>query len=515
MTRIAFAPGRSRPVPAVVLLSLAAACAPGAVASAQQSPGVVGTLPAAEVVLDSITGTRPLSRAHWGVIVLDAATGSTLLERNADQLFIPASNMKLVTAAAAMDRLGPDYRFATTLEADLRADGTADSLVVLGGGDPTLRTPFHDPPLAPLDSLADSLAAAGLRRVDGPLIVDQRLFDSTLVHPAWETFDLDWYYAAPIAPFAITAGAVELVVTPAPPGKDARVHLPWVQGIVGVDARVRTTAGGNRWNDALRRIPPDSLVLRGSIGVGAGPDTSWVAQVDPGLVAGRALRAALERAGIAVVGPVRVRNGAGSPGAAAGRVAGAADRGAAGPGSVRVVWRSPPLEEIIPVVLERSDNWIAEQLVKTLGADASGTGSWSSGSEALERFLLERVGADPGSSYIRDGSGLTAQNLLTPRALAQLLRFVREQPWADAFRRAMVQPGEREGTLEERLTSVEDRLWAKTGTIRHVNALSGFALPVDGRELIFSILTNGSGRPSSEVRSAIDRIVRILIEHGS
>jgi D-alanyl-D-alanine carboxypeptidase/D-alanyl-D-alanine-endopeptidase (penicillin-binding protein 4) len=489
------------------------AAAPLAVAAGAsgQAPAGVAAGPALQQVVDSVMSTPPLDRVHWGIAVVDARTGEPLLRRNANRLFIPASNMKLVTAAAAMERLGPDHRFTTTLVAWMTPDGVADSLVVTGSGDPTLRKPFHDPPLAPLDSLADSLAAAGVRRVAGPLVVDQRRFEARTVHPAWEVFDLDWYYAAPVAPFAVTAAAHEVVITPGAVGSPARIELPFARDLVEVDARVRTVRGGRPWNDELRRGPLDSLVLRGTIGAAAGPDTSWIAQTDPGRTAGTALAHALEAVGIPATGPVRVRYRLLDPVAPT--------RDGDGPAEereeVRIAWRSPPLEQVIPLILERSDNWISEQLLKALGAEGSGIGSWDTGSDVLERYLTGTVGVDPGEVYLRDGSGLTAQNLITPDALAALLVHVREQPWAATFRAAMVQPGEDEGTLEDRLPALRERVWAKTGTIRHVNALSGFVLTADGRELVFSILSNGSGRPSSDVRRAIDRIVHALIEHGS
>lgn len=493
------------------LFLAAMAGVPVAGLAGQETTAVPTLTPDLQAVVDGVVDTPPLDRVHWGIAVLDARTGRPLLRRDARRLFIPASNMKLVTAAAAMELLGPDHRFTTTVVAWVDPDGTADSLVVAGSGDPSLGKPFHDPPLAPLDSLADSLAAAGLRAVAGPVVIDQSRFDSVLVHPAWETFDLDWYYAAPVAPFAITEAAHEVVITPGAAGAPARVELPFAAGLVRLDARVRTVPGGQPWDDALRRLPPDSLVLRGGIGAAAGPDTSWIAQTDPGRTAGTALADALEAAGIPVAGPVGVHYRALSPI----RPSGDGDRPAQPRHEIRVTWRSPPLEEIIPLVLERSDNWIAEQLLKALGAENAGIGSWDTGSHVLERYLTERVGIEPGAAYVRDGSGLTAQNLLAPDALTALLLHVGQQPWAATFRAAMVQPGEEEGTLEDRLPRLREQVWAKTGTIRHVNALSGFVRTADGRELVFSILSNASGRPSAEVRRAIDRIVQALIEHGS
>ena len=512
-----------RAAPIAWLIVSALACAPAGRGLAAQDQAAVpvrtataDTVGPVGAVLDSILRTPPLSRAHWGVAVHDLATGRPLLRHNADRLFSAASTMKLVTAAAALDRLGPGFRFRTVVRTRVDGRGHADSLVVRGSGDPTLGQPFHADPLAPMDSLADSLFAAGLRHVAGPLVVDQTLFDSVLIHPAWENFDLDWYYAAPVAPLAVMGAAVEVIVTPGAVGEPAAVAVPHGAGLVRLDARIRTVAGRDDWDDVLQRVPGTDLFrLRGTIGAQAGPDTSWIAQTDPGRTAGRALRAAMERAGIEVRGPVVVRYAA-RPGPAAGAAPardGATDGD--GPSAIRVAWRSPPLDAILQVALEQSDNWITEQVLKTLAATLLGRGDWNSGTDLVEGYLTETVGVPPGAVYMRDGSGLTPQGLLTPGAVTALLLHAVDRPWGPAFRAALASPGEPESTLDDRLLAYPDRVQAKTGTLRHVNALSGYLVTRDGHERVFSILSNGSGRPSWDVQAALDRIVEAIIENGS
>lgn len=493
----------------LILLSLtaAAACAPtGREATTAPAPapapGDVGTAGLAALV-DSIAGTPPLHRARWGVEVVDG-DGAVLLRRDADRLFSAASNAKLATVAAALELLGPTFRWTTAVEARGLSGGVAEALVVRGSGDPTLSRSFHDDPLAALDSLAAELARGGVRRVSGPVVMDVSRFDSVLAHPAWEAFDLDWYYAAPVAPFAVMEGAYPVVMTPAAAGEPARVELLVPSGLVAMDARVMTVPGARRWNDDLRRVAgSDSVVFRGEIGVGAPADTSWIAQDEPARLAGRALVRALEMHGIDVAGPVVVTS---APDLAP---------GAAGPAGARATWRSPPLSDIVPLSLEESDNWVTEQLLKTLGAELDEVGSWSAGTRVVETFLEERVGIDAGAMYLRDGSGLTSQTLLTPHALVTLLRYAATRPWGPLFRDAMASPGETRSTLDDRLLHYGDRLAAKTGTLAHVVTLSGYAVARDGGVRVFSILTNGSGRPSSEARAAIDRIVEAIIENGS
>ena len=207
-----------------------------------------------------------------------------------------------------------------------------------------------------------------------------------------------------------------------------------------------------------------------------------------------------------------------------------ADRGIEVDGSVAVRWapppcpgtpgcensqvlatlESPPLMEIVQGVLEPSQNWMAEQLVHHLGAVDGGRAGPDDGLRAMRRILQSDFGLDSLDMVLRDGSGLSAYNLVTPRAVAGLLLQVHRRPWAAAYARALAEPGEDDSTLERRLDGLRGRLFAKTGTITHVNSLSGYLDTADGRRLAFVFLTNGSGLRSSQVRGLIDRAVRRL-----
>ncbi|HEX7050368.1 MAG TPA: D-alanyl-D-alanine carboxypeptidase/D-alanyl-D-alanine-endopeptidase [Longimicrobiales bacterium] len=457
-------------------------------------------------VVDSVTMTPPLDRAQWGIEVYDAAADRPLVRRNAGKHFIPASNTKLVVTAVALAELGPEYRFRTDVyvAGAPAGDTTATELVVVGHGDPTLSARFHPTAVAPLEALADSVALAGIGRITGDLVVDVTFFDTVAVHPAWELGDLTWSYAAPTSAFAIAEAAVEVEIAPgAAPGDTARTAVPLPPTILPVHAAVVTdTAGAATTVHALYRPTSDTLYIVGTIPVDAAVDTFAFAVRHPARVAGRAFAAALEARGIEVLGSVRVRRDTA--------------RADAEPTPLRRIaaWHSAPLRDIVAAVLKPSQNWIAEQLLKTLGAERAGRGSWTAGLEVERRYLVDVAGIDSTAFYLRDGSGLSAQNLLAPHALVQLLAHARAQPWGAAYRRALPRPGEPETTLEERLDAVAGRVAAKTGTITHVVALSGFARTTGGRELIFSILTNGTGRPSGVVQRGIDRMVSAIVEQG-
>lgn len=462
-------------------------------------------------VADSVMTTPPLHRTHWGIQVRDATRGRTLLSVNEDRHFIPASNNKLLVSAVALAELGAEYRWHTDFRLLPAGGGGADtlpSLLVVGRGDPTISGRFHGTDREAVDALADSIISAwtAAPRAIGAVVVDASHFDDRLRHGTWEIDDLVWYYAAPVAAFGVAEGAVALhVASGIAHGAPAVVEAVDPSGPVVVRNLLRTDsmATARRWR--VERIAgTDTVVVEGILPTGVSGDTAWISVSHPAVHGGVALARALAGRGLPVLGEVRVVHDTTEA-----RILAA--RAAAIPIHTR---RSPPLVDVVAGLLKPSQNWIAESVVKTLGAERGDGGSWSGGIDVLERYLAEVAGIDPDAFFLRDASGLSAQNLVTPAALVELLDHARERPWGADFRRALAMPGE-EGTLSGRLQGLAGRLEAKTGTITNVNSLSGYLLTDDGRELTFSILSNGSGRPASEVRAAIDRIVAAAAAGGA
>lgn len=457
--------------------------------------------------IDSIIAQPPLQRTHWGIYAVEAATGRVLYAHDADQHFIPASNTKLVATTTAMALLGPGYRYHTQLYAagSGARPGTVRSLVLVAHGDPTWSSTFQPTDFSVLGALADSVRAAGIQRVDGDLVVDASAFEPTVVNPAWEVGDLVYYYSAPIDALAIGEGTMRLVLLPSyVQGTPAAVRFlgPEPEGPVVNHTRTAPPGGRVRF-DADRRAGVDTLYLTGTVPLGAPADTETLAVVDPAVYAARAFQAELERRGVTLNGTVRVTHDSAEASALLQL-----------PPTRRIgTWTSPPLKDIVAALLKPSDNWLAETVLKTIGAEKAGHGSWRDGIRVEYGFLADEVGIDSTAVHLRDGSGLSAQNLLTPQAIVKLLTYAQRAPWGADYRAALAEPGEK-GTLSHRLTAYKGRLHAKTGTIANVNSLSGYLRTDDGRDLVFSILTNGSGLPSSRVRAAMDRIVTLLAQSG-
>ncbi|HKJ03513.1 MAG TPA: D-alanyl-D-alanine carboxypeptidase/D-alanyl-D-alanine-endopeptidase [Longimicrobiales bacterium] len=484
---------------------------------------------------DSILVTPPLDRGHIGIEVYDPATGRILYGHDNERRFVPASNQKLWPTTTALHELGPDFRYRTpVLGVGFDATtGAARALVAVGRGDPTWSERFYPPDpvvldaqgdtvavprdpersyrrdLAVLDSLADSVAAAGVTHITGDLIIDATYFDGELVPGTWTFGNMNGTSAPPTGAFVVGEGVFRVRLAPGVAvGSDATVVPMAPAGVVPLLNGVITTAEGSPDRVTDRRGPwSDTLRLGGSTALGSDPETLRFPMTDPVRFAADAFAQALRARGVTIDGTVRVVHDSVEAEALRRGVL----PGLTSPLPAREVatWTSPPLSEIVHNILAPSQNWIAEQLLRTLGAERGERGGWREGIAVETDFLFDTVGIDPAALRLQDGSGMSHQNLVTPHAVVQLLDYARTASWGPVFRDALATPGMR-GTLERRLPRLVGRLSGKTGTLSSVNALSGYVRTQDGRELIFSILSNASGLGSGPVVAAIDRMVDAL-----
>lgn len=460
--------------------------------------------------IDAILDTPPLDQAHFGVLAVDAESGGTLYARNDRQWFVPASNQKILVTAAAWTLLGPDFRFRTELWAtDAFEPGHLDGDVVLvASGDPSFSSRYWPTDTAALQAIADSLATRGPRHVTGALVVDVSAWDSTSIAPTREVADLGYGYGATGGAFAFAEGEIEVIVHPGS-SVGAPATIEWSP--VGTEDYVHshvTTAEPDSATDVVARYLPETrqLVLEGTVALGV-TDTVAIAQRDAVGQATAALARAVGRRGVMTEAGSEIRwTRDQSPGndCMSGHVSEC-------PGAQLIATiESPPLSELVAGVLGPSQNWIAEQLTLAMGARLGDAGSWEEGVRVVERFLTEEVGVDTLDVAARDGSGLSAYNLVTPRALVRVLRYMAARDDGPAYAAAMAEPGDEDSTLEERLLDLGGRVRAKTGSISNVNSLSGYLVRANGEEVIFAILSNGSALPAEDMRDAIDDMVRVL-----
>ena len=478
---------RSAPL-AVILLS--GACA--------TRGGVAVPAPSASLQqrIDSIADAPPHDRSHWGVHIVDVQNGAVLYSRNAHRHFIPASNQKLVVSATALARLGPEFRYETKLYESARMGDSAAAVFVIGSGDPTWSARFHGSAVEPFDSMAAIVSRAGVRAI-GELVIDASRFTDEQVHPAWEVADLPLSYAPPVTAFAAAEGTFRLVVRGGTaPGEAGRFE---VIGAVPQPVRADITTGAMGSRAVVRTdytARRDTIYVTATLPPGAA-DTSTFAVTQPARSAAAMLADALDRAGVRVHGVTVTHDSARLRAHTLIEL-----------GSVR----SPPLAQIVAGILRPSQNWIAEQLHKTLGAMFANDGSWRGGA-LVERAYLMSIGIDSLAFLLRDASGMTVQNLLAPDAITTLLVHAHAQPWAQVFRDALAAPALTGSTLSNRLRALEGRVFAKTGSVTNVNTLSGYVIAANGRTYAFSIMNNASGISSAPVRNAIDAIVSVIALH--
>jgi D-alanyl-D-alanine carboxypeptidase/D-alanyl-D-alanine-endopeptidase (penicillin-binding protein 4) len=449
--------------------------------------------------IDSILARPELRRAHVGVEVADAASGRVLYAHDAEKLLVPASNLKLVVTTTAARLLGPAYRWRTTVygtgpvvDGTLRGD-----LVLYGRGDPTFSARYGASRTAGLEALADSLRARGIRRVSGAVVGDESWFEAEHVRGDWQGYDLLWWYAAPVGALAFNDNSVDVRIDPGAAGGPARITWEPRTAYVRFGNRTRTVAAGRPQTlDLDRGEGPGAIVAYGETPADAGPRTESFAVDDPARYAATVFREVLVARGIAVDAPDV-------------RVVSEPDRSSVATATPLAERLSPPLPQVIAPILLRSQNWIAEQLLKTLAREVSGQGTWDAGLTLERDFLTREVGVDSTAFRLRDASGLSSENLVTPHAFVQILSYVRRTP-AQAMVRAGLPVSGRAGSLQARLLDLPGRVAAKTGSIGNVDSLSGYVTLADGREVVFSIMVNGSGYPAARIRADIDDMVRVI-----
>lgn len=495
-------------IPALVLLLLAVAgCAGGPFTSEDPRPSL-------EATVATIIGSPPVDQVHWGILAVDAVTGDTILQRSARLKFVPASNAKILVTAAALLEMGPDHRFSTELWAAGPVDDQGileGDLVIPGDGDPTLSRRYWDDDEAPLRAMADSVRRAGLTEVQGRLVLDLSAWDSVPTPGSWMVGNLPWGFSAVGAPFAIAEGTTRVVVEGGDPGSAAAYS--WLPGgtpdfirgeVLTVAAEDSLAEVSSSWDASAGRH-----VLWGSIREGQ-VDTIPLSTRLPAREAGIRLLQLLDSSGVRVRDGLEVVVDTGralAVGCTSGRVPSCT-------GAARVAaLASPPLADIARGILEPSQNWMTEQVVRSLAVHRGERGSWPRGVAAVSDVLRREAGVDSLDIDLRDGSGLSAYNLVTPRAVVAVLMRMRVSEMAEAYRQALAAPGEVDSTLERRLLDLEGRVQAKTGTISNVNSLSGYLQADSGREVVFAILTNGSGLPSGVVRDRMDEVVRALARY--
>jgi serine-type D-Ala-D-Ala carboxypeptidase/endopeptidase (penicillin-binding protein 4) len=446
-----------------------------------------------------------MEQGLWGVEVKSLATGRVLYALNARKLMMPASNMKILTLAAAAETLGWDYRFRTTLESAAPVENGAlkGDLVVRGTGDPTINS-RDNRASAVFDRWAADLKAAGITRIDGNVVGDAGAFDGRRLGQGWSWDYLQYGYAAPIGALEFNEDIATLSIRPGPaPGDPAALELTPATGL-GLVHRVVTGAPGSPTTIDVERQPDSHfLVVTGSIAADAAPASRDVAVANPTLYFAHSLLLGLIARGIEVHGLPKELE--------------ASTLLAPLPRRVLVESQSPPLREIAATMMKVSQNLYAETLLKAIGAAKSGGAGSAEAGVAAARDVFTAWSIPPGTWVQVDGSGLSRYDFVTADTLVTILeRLYRDPRHKDAFVATLPIAG-KDGTIEKRLTDTRaaGNAAAKTGSISNVRALSGYVRTRDGETLVFSILANSFTIPAATVNWMADLAVETLANYSA
>jgi serine-type D-Ala-D-Ala carboxypeptidase/endopeptidase (penicillin-binding protein 4) len=459
---------------------------------------------------DALLGTGPTGKGEWGLLILDAKTGETLYQQNADRYFVPASNMKLFTTALALTKLGPDYRFRTTLETSgTIANGVvAGNVTLVGRGDPNLsnrkfpynlKEEFDGPPEKVLAELADGLVAKGVKEISGDVIGDDSYFPRERYPSGWEIDDMVWEYGAAISSIVVDDNTVTLTLTPGEqPGSPVQASESPATPDFLVENDVVTSAPDVKSDLTLTREPGASLVVvKGTMPAKSSPRKLVLAVEEPAQHAAAVLKRLLEERGVLVDGIARARHDAPN---------------AKEDPTVLAEHVSVTLGDAVKLINKISQNLHTEMLLRTV---ARQNGPWATDDDLMKapQDFYASAGIDPDDVIQSDASGLSRHDLVTPRAIAAVLQFAQKQPWFQTYYDSLPVAGV-DGTLEDRMknTMATGRIHAKTGSVEHVRTLSGFTDTLSGRRLIFSFLSNNQAGKNHEAADALTGLCVAMLE---
>lgn len=459
-----------------------------------------GTRDSLQYMVDSVLAAPMWRNARWGILLVDAERGDTILSHDADRLFMPASNQKLLTAAVAFHTLGPDYRwFTPVMLRGVKRGGTFEGdILVSGQGDPSISDSLRSGRAASaFDPVVRALRERGITQITGRVLSWGDAFEGPTTGYGWALDDLNASYSAAVDELFYNEGELHIRVTAGSrAGAVVRAVSSPTQSYPRLRSNARTVARGAsiRRDDALKVAwdsVAESVVVSGSMPAGSSRQFT-ISYRHPADAFLAALGEALSRSGIVVQHRVLRENAN------------------AAPKDTLALIESSSFDSVLARMLKPSQSQIAELLFRSSGRAASGSGSMDSARAAAARQLLEwGIGAE--DAAYRDGSGLSRHDYLTPRTVVRVLDVMYRSPWYDVFRRALPVAGV-DGTIEKRMigTPAAGNVHAKTGTLDKARSLSGYVTSADGRLMLFSFLCNNYTVPTVEVERVQDMLAAMI-----
>jgi len=447
--------------------------------------------------INNIMTDSRMKNASSSITVRKASTGEVVYQYNANKGITPASSLKILTAAAALETLGENYRFSTEVLTNGQvAKGTLyGNLYLRGQGDPTLLK-------KDFDNFASTLSKSGVKRISGHLIGDDTYFDTERLSPGISKEDESYYYAAQISALTVSpnadydAGSVIVEAKPTVNGKVSNVTLTPATSIVSVVNRSKTVPKGYKNTLKIERVTgTNNILITGNAPIGSVGSKEWIAVSNPTAYALDVFKKSLASKGIRFVSTSKAFRGETPENARA-----------------LVSKKSMTLKELMIPFLKLSNNTHAEVLAKTMGKVEYGEGSWDAGLKVMRNYA-DSVGLDVNQWVFEDASGMSHANKIPSSQMSQLLYHVRSEPWYGTLLKGLPVAGGYDrfvgGTLRLRLKTppVKGNVIAKTGSLDNVSALAGYAKTKDGEWLVFTIQTQYS---KSSTIPVIDRMATAI-----
>jgi len=492
--------------------------------------------------IEQITRQPALEPGFFAVKIVSLDTGAIIYEQNANKFVRPASNMKLYTVAAALDRLTPDYHFVTSVYAQDKPDksGTIKGdLIVYGRGDPSIAARFNNGDyFKGINDLADRIVAAGVKHVRGDLVGDESYFNGAPLGSGWEWEDLTWSYGAPVSALTINDNSIDLTVKA---GDKVGAPVVITTGppvtFMTISNRATTSAAASKSDlNIYRGLGANTLEITGSVPLGTTGFNGSVAIPDPALAFVTMLRDALVKRGVKLEGRVRTVNARSGGSIIPRGVAALVHISEAPPPFEIASSQSPPFSVIAAHTLKPSQNLYTELILRTLGetpivvpvnrkdvpGGLSELGNVSvlgnvaeetseEGGLTIVTNFLKQAGVSDSDLALNDGSGLSRNDLISANTSVQLLTFMSRHKYFAQFRDALPIAGV-DGTLRARMkgTPAEGNLRAKTGSLSSVASLSGYVTSASGEHLVFSMMLNNYPDAGALRRDSIDAIAILL-----
>jgi len=454
--------------------------------------------------IESLLRSHRCKVQRVGVVVL-TGSGRVVAQVNPSEPLKPASNLKILTTAAALHFLGPDYAYETRLigSGPIQGGILRGDLIIWGTGDPNISGRFYDgDPLAVFRLWLERLQKAGLKEIEGDLVADDTYFDDAWFNPAWDRTEEGRWYSAQVSSLNLNDNCIDVTVEPTRPGKPARVSFVPPSSFIRLKGAPLTVKRGKVRIGLYRLTGTNRITVRGTIPLAVKRWKDYVAIHNPPLFLATTLADFLKREGIPIRGTVRRvdrknRKTTGGPATEP-------------PRGLLLVRHLSPLRRDLPVINARSQNLHAEVLLKALGAAVAGEGSVKAGAACIRRFLSEFKIRQEGL-VIADGSGLSHANRTSALTIAGTLKVLLSKPYFPLWLNSLARPG-RDGTLRRRFRRyphLKEKVFGKTGYISGVSTFSGYVRRGE-RTWIFSILLNSFPRGLQDSRALQEEIVEAI-----